>query len=281
MADLSSYFIYSASGDAVRLEAQGAADGIGCQLVDTANDAPATDIVLNVSPCTITWPISLQSGWNHISLLLNPISTLLMAGDVCHDINAQGGDVIEIDRWHNGSWEGHICDQQFNNFELILGSEYFIKSNTSSSWTIEGYQVTEPLSLTLQIGWNSISIPHTDVYNASSLCDEIISQGVTAVEIDRWHNGGWEGHICGLPFNHFPIERGTGYFVKTSSAGTVTPSLPASPPQQPRPTAPRSAEKMPVAQRMPVRDLRISNLTDSSATLSWLTDSATTGIVLP
>ena len=37
---------------------------------------------------------------------------------------------------------------------------------------------------------------------------------------------------------------------------------------------------MPVGQRMPVRDLRLSNLTDSSVTLSWLTDSATTGYVL-
>ena len=31
---------------------------------------------------------------------------------------------------------------------------------------------------------------------------------------------------------------------------------------------------------MPIRDLRISNLTDSAVTLSWLTDSTTTGYVL-
>jgi hypothetical protein len=181
----------------------------------------ALNVVVTTSPTS--WPISLQSGWNNIGLPLEPVRPLT-ASELCHDINAQGGNVTEIARWHNGGWEGHICGYPFNDFALELGSDYFIKSNTSSSWITLGYQVTEAVPLTLQIGWNSIAIPHTDGYTAQSLCDEIISQGVTAVEIDRWHNGGWDGHICGLSFNDFAIERGVGYFVKATSSGTVTPS---------------------------------------------------------
>lgn len=44
--DLSSYFTYSASGDAVELTAQGAGDGTATQTVDTANDTPAPAMVL-------------------------------------------------------------------------------------------------------------------------------------------------------------------------------------------------------------------------------------------
>jgi hypothetical protein len=131
----------------------------------------------------------------------------------------------------------------------------------------------------LQIGWNSLSLPHTDGYTAGSLCDEIISQGVTAVEIDRWYTGGWDGHICGLPFNDFDIERGRGYFVKTTSSGTVTPSELAGK-RKTLPLPPVSPDDIPTGKTLPVRDLRVSNLRDTSVTFSWLTDDATTGYVL-
>ena len=166
--------------------------------------------------------MNMQIGWNHISLPLEP-NVAYKAESLCDEINNQGGNVVEIDRWHQGGWDGHICDQPFNNFDLILGSDYFIKSTSNSTWTFQGAEVTQPVPLNLQIGWNSIGIPHTGAYTAESLCDEIIAQGVTAVEIDRWHQGGWDGHICNLPFNDFNIERGVGYFVKTTSAGTITP----------------------------------------------------------
>ena len=201
----------------------------------------------------------------------------LTAEEVCNDINARGGNALEIDRWHASGWAGHICGLPFNNFELLLGSSYFIKSGSQSTWEIEGYQVTEPLSLTLHVGWTSIGIPHTDLYSAHTLCDEIIAQGVTAVEIDRWHNGGWQGYICGLPFNHFQIERGVGYFIKSSSAGTVTPSVPQG--KRTHLMQDRAPNEVPAGPRELVRNLRVSNLRDRSVTLSWTTDSPTTGYV--
>jgi hypothetical protein len=171
--------------------------------------------------------INLNPGWNHIALPLD-LSSSMTAESACSQINSQAGNVVEIDHWYAGGWEGHICGLSFNDFEIEMATSYFIKSNATSSWSIEGSSVSEPLSLTLQMGWNSIAIPHTDAYTAESLCDEIINQGGSAVEIDRWHNGGWDGHICGLGFNDFDIERGKGYFVKSSSSSTVTPSEPAS-----------------------------------------------------
>ena len=170
--------------------------------------------------------IPLQVGWNHISLPVEPITPYTAEG-VCIEINSQGGDVAEIDRWYASGWDGHICGLPFNDFAIELGSDYFIKSSAVSTWTIEGYRVTTPVPLDLQIGWNSIGIPHTDAYTAESLCEEINDQcgDGTAIEVDRWYASGWDGHICGLPFNNFAIEIGKGYFVKASGECTVTPSL--------------------------------------------------------
>lgn len=40
------------------------------------------------------------------------------------------------------------------------------------------------------------------------------SSTFAATEMDRWQNGGWEGHLRGLPLNKFGIEESRGYFVK-------------------------------------------------------------------
>ena len=282
LGNLSNYFNYSASGDQIRVEAHGAADGHHCPTtVDTADDSPATALVLTDDPCTHFWTINLNSGWNKIALPLVPTMPY-SAESICNELTSQGGTVAEIDRWEAAGWSGHICGLPFNDFLLQLAAGYFVKANASSSSSIEAPPVTTAQSFNLQIGWNSISVPHTDGYTAETLCDDIITQGISNIdlEIDRWHNGGWQGHPCGLPFNQFPIERGQGYFIKTSSPGTVTPSLPASPPEQGRSIVSSDPNKMPVGQKMPVRDLRISNQTDSSVTFSWQSDSATTGYVL-
>ncbi|MGB0384969.1 MAG: fibronectin type III domain-containing protein [Ardenticatenaceae bacterium] len=222
--------------------------------------------------------ISLQAGWNHTSLSLEPLVGY-SAQTLCDQINEQGGDAVEIDRWHNGGWEGHVCGLPFNDFDLVLGESYFIRSNSASNWSIAGRRVTEALPLTVQTGWNSIAIPHTDSYTAESLCDDMISQGVDVVEIDRWHNSGWQGHICGVPFNNFDIERHTGYFIKSNSSGTMSPTARSF-------TAFRMTDKVNVApeavstaQAVPIHDLQRSNLRDTSLTLSWTTQQATTGYV--
>ncbi|MBC8422396.1 MAG: immune inhibitor A, partial [Chloroflexi bacterium] len=288
-ADLSSYFDYSASGDEVHLRAQGAADGVGCQMVDTADDTPADDIVLNVSPCG--WPIDLEIGWNHVSLPVEPATSYTAEG-VCDEIISQGGDVAEVDRWYASGWDGHICGLPFNDFAIELGSDYFIKSSAVITWTIEGYPVTTSVPLDLEIGWNSIGIPHTEAYTAESLCEEINDQcgeGV-AVEVDRWHASGWDGHICGLPFNNFAIEIGKGYFVKASGACAVTPSLAALSGRWRMEVGdwrmenggwrldfqhPTSNIQHPTS----ITGVKATNVRDTSFTVSWSTDVIATGWV--
>ena len=58
-------------------------------------------------------------------------------------------------------------------------------------------------------------------WTAEGLCEEINDQGGDVQEIDRFVDGGWEGHICGLPFNDFPIEPGSGYFALVDKASLL------------------------------------------------------------
>ncbi|MFZ2424181.1 MAG: fibronectin type III domain-containing protein, partial [Anaerolineae bacterium] len=277
VANLGDYFEYSASGDQVRVQALGGADGSGCQSVDTNNDTPVPSIILGVSPCSTSYTLNLATSWNHISLPIDPLVPLT-AEAACTAINSQGGHVSEIDRWYASSWSGHICGLAFNNFNLVLGSDYFVKTTAASTWSLEGWGVTTPVALTLQIGWNSIGVPHTGGFTAETLCQEIISQGVTAQEIDRWFAGGWAGHVCGLPFNDFPIAVGTGYFVKASSAGVVIPTLDL---ESPSPVLPDQPVEPPAAPTTPtvLGNLRISNVSDTAFTVSWISDQADVGYV--
>ena len=235
-----------------------------------------TTTTASITQTMLSWPISIEGTWNFISLPLVP-ATSYTANKWCEEINNQGSSVVEIDRWDQGGWEGHLCEFSFNHFPIEMGKGYFIRANAASSWNVQGYAVTSAVPLNLQAGWNSISIPHTDSYTAKSLCNDFINQGITAVEIDRWYIGGWQGHVCGLPFNNFAIQRGVGYFVKTTSAGTVTPSAPASS-RRPQEVL-LSPDEVPTGPRLPIRNLRLSNLRESSVTLSWITDEVTTGYV--
>ena len=120
------------------LSAHGGADGVGSET--TVEIGSTIQPIVLTDSCIISTSISLQAGWNKITLPLEPV-VAHRAESVCDEINQQGDRLAEIDRWHNGGWEGHICDLPFNDFALAVGSGYFIRSHLASTWTIEGYEV--------------------------------------------------------------------------------------------------------------------------------------------
>lgn len=69
----------------------------------------------------------------------------------------------------------------------------------------------------LKNGWNlvALSLDPITPMSASSLCASLAG----LLEIDRW-DGGWDGHLCAIPSNDFPIELGRGYFLKVPAART-------------------------------------------------------------
>ncbi|MBP7687683.1 MAG: DUF362 domain-containing protein [Thermoflexales bacterium] len=166
--------------------------------------------------------LNLASGWNLLSLPLNPIAPYT-AQSALADITAQGGNSTEIDRWFNSGWNAYIRGLPFNNFAVTSGAGFFFKSTQASSWPLTGYAIQQASALALSTGWNLIALPVSAPLTASSLLADINAQGGACTEIDRWWNGGWNAFIGGLPFNNFAIENGRGYFVKCAAPSTYVP----------------------------------------------------------
>jgi hypothetical protein len=113
--------------------------------------------------------------------------------------------------------------------------EYFIKLTNQKSFATEGVAAylsvekaepgssEETVHMPLQPGWNYHALPLNPniPYTTESVCREIKAQGGNIAEIYGWQ-GYWTGHPCGTPVNDFPIEMGTGYFIRSQVASTWT-----------------------------------------------------------
>lgn len=260
---LAAYFDYSSSGDTLATEVQCAPQQQAYLEIDTGNAAPGPDVVVRQLQSQDT---ALYSGWNLFSLGLQAVKTY-DAERLCVEAAERGTAPAEIVRWMAGGWDSHVCGMDTNHFPVDLGEAYFLRTGNAGIWTLYGTPVETGVPLALESGWNGVSVPHSDTYDAEGLCAEI-ERSATATEINRWYAGGWDGHICALPFNNFSIVPGDGYFVKTEDSQTVTP----------RTLAAKSVRAVPDV-AVPVSDAAISDMRDTSAVLSWISDQPATGYV--
>ncbi len=280
VSSLVRYFGYSAPGDYLQIEVRAGREGVACPAaIDAAAARPAPDVALGPpGDCAHIAQLALKRGWSFIALPLTPPAPLTAAA-FCAQVNQQGGALAEVDRWHQAGWNGHVCSASGNDFGLALGGGYFVRNNTASVWNLAGEPVTQPVSLTLSSGWNAISIPHTGAYTAASLCSEIIGQGAPAVEVVRWLDSGWSGHICGLPFGDFAIERHQGYFLRVNGSWVITPQAPVAPDELVPAAAATTPPAAIPAEAIGASNPQVANLREGSATLSWLSDQPATGFV--
>lgn len=168
----------------------------------------------------------LQAGWNLVALRATPASATT-ASTVCTALNAGTvGTAVELDRWVDGGWEGHRCGLPVNDFAVETGVGYFVRLTRPVTWVYRGAVVATPATLSLGAGWNLVgasAIAGTPSV-ASVTCTQVnATQAGTAVELDRWVDGGWEGHRCGLPVNDFTLQAGQGYFIRLMRPATWAP----------------------------------------------------------
>ncbi len=157
-------------------------------------------------------------GWNFVGV---EVDTGDNVEEVCEQIGRTGSRPHEIARWIQGGWQSHVCGLPFNRFPILGGQGYFVRATGTGWWCQLGPEIQAPLSLALFPGWNAVSLPRwSPPFAAESACIEIASQGGAVSEIARWRNGGWNGHICGIPANNFAMTSGEGYFVRMTHGST-------------------------------------------------------------
>ncbi|MBI5032504.1 MAG: peptidoglycan DD-metalloendopeptidase family protein [Chloroflexi bacterium] len=216
------------------------------------------------------------NGWNLITLPISPTITHT-ASSLAGAINAQGGGCTEVDRWHNGGWDSHAVGLPPNDFEIQQNVGYFVKCNKSNAWSYQGTPLGQGIALNLSTGWNSVGIPNAPItLTAESLTDNVNAQGGNCVEIDRWLNGGWDSHLNNVAFNNFTVETNKGYFIQCTQPsayllGSAINRL-VRPPIMSR--AQRNLLASPIISKM-----QLTNVRDTSATISWVTNQPTHGWV--
>ncbi|MBI5305488.1 MAG: fibronectin type III domain-containing protein [Chloroflexi bacterium] len=217
-----------------------------------------------------------SSGWNLVSLPISPTITHT-ASSLANAINNQGGGCTEVDRWYSSGWDSHVIGLPFNDFPIQQGMGYFLKCNKANTWSYQGTGLTQGIPLSLFTGWNLVGVPYApSAQTAESLTDGMNTQGGNCPEADRWLNGGWDSHLNNVSFNDFAIEANKGYFVKCTQPSAYVPggSAQAAPRAPLAPKAQRNLKNVPS-----ITQVQVTNLRDTSATISWVTDRAAQGWV--
>jgi hypothetical protein len=168
--------------------------------------------------------LSFSSGWNMITLTLTPVSAYT-AQSLLTAINGETSDCSEIDQWYQNNWSAHYFTlPNTNNFNITLGSGYFVRCTASRTLTLEGTAFTAGVSLSLASGWNAVGVPYPGGYTAQSLLQGINDDGGNCSEIDRWYQNAWNAHYFDIPgTNNFAMEQDEGYFVRCSQSSTFNP----------------------------------------------------------
>ncbi len=82
-------------------------------------------------------PIKVDKGWNMLGVPPCKDGSLscYTAASLVAAINAQGGGVVEVDRWVNSGWSAYQVGYTFNDFPIYVGQSYFVRSIDDSNWT--------------------------------------------------------------------------------------------------------------------------------------------------
>ena len=182
----------------------------------------ATSVVEIESFSEFTQTIELIKGYNLFSTYVAPTNSDM--GVVTKPLRDDGRLVKIQDEAGNsyeylgsfGGWSNKI-----GNVQKTEG--YRIRVNSNSSFQVTGRQITLPLDIPLQAGWNFISFPRVDQVDAMAVVQALISQNKLIKVLDEqgnsienWgKNGGWRNNIGNL-------TPGKGYKINVSSNAVLT-----------------------------------------------------------
>jgi M6 family metalloprotease-like protein len=169
---------------------------------DTINIKPVQDMTIN-----------LTSGWNLISLYLQPLDTscesvLLSLGDKC----------LSVWAYNNGasSWQKFVVNgpKALNDLnKIVFGSGYWIVMNQPGILTLKGTQPEEAISL--KAGWNLVGCNSNEFMTIKSYMSPIEDK-IDTIGTYNSQDGKWLWYKAGQPEflnNLKSIEPGKGYLI--------------------------------------------------------------------
>ena len=116
-----------------------------------------------------------------------------------------------------------------DDFNLLPGEGYFVKSLVSSNFILAGKKVDGALPIMVDAGWNLVGIYNSnkDSFTGFEVLRQAKEQGVEAKVISKWESGNYmnlvnaNGMEYGIDYKVFPEK---GYWIQNEGAkGKYTP----------------------------------------------------------
>ena len=107
---------------------------------------------------------------------------------------------------------------------LGIASVPISAARAGTSTITSGTTLTQ--SVAMSAGWNLVGLPlqPSATLTASSACASLDTSGGTgtAIEVDRWNNGGWEPHLCAISGHDFSFASPDGFAIRVTRPTTWT-----------------------------------------------------------
>ncbi|MBI2314774.1 hypothetical protein HYU93_01815, partial [Candidatus Daviesbacteria bacterium] len=191
---------------------------------------PWAGVVVSLTKAVQDKTISLQAGWNLVSLTALPGKTLTVTS-LLKDIADQGGQATTVSTLIDGAWKSFVVrdGKEFSgdDFAIEVGKSYFVKTLKPSTFKYYGQNLVAPVKVKVQSGWNALSFPKTSkAYKASLLIDDVTKQASGSGTLAWWDFGLWDTFVqkeTKQYGNDFDILPGFGYILKVEQEGEMTP----------------------------------------------------------
>lgn len=179
------------------------------------------------------------NGWNAISIPMvmdgEETSQIRTADDLLKFINYKGLEATNISAYRNGKFLVYSLrldlDGNFvsfgENFNLLPGEGYFVRSWDSGSINLIGNKIQESIPININPGWNLVGIYNQNIssYEGFELLRKMINGGVAVNILSKWESGRYENIVFvdgveyGNNFNIYPIRA---YWIQSKDDGAKT-----------------------------------------------------------
>ncbi len=162
-------------------------------------------IDMDDAACQGKYRIDFTQGWNLISL------PKIEANNIDEVAGIFNNNFDEIVTLKNGKWYFYDKSANSNLLELTESNSFWIKLNDDGFILID-LESTSPTNFQLKKGWNLIGYPSFETKYMQGLFEDVLDD----IELIYVYKGGFVSFNPKNP-NDFPIEPGTGIFVKVKS----------------------------------------------------------------
>ncbi len=185
------------------------------------NEPIAEEISVKIEKIVNFMDFYISNGWNSIAFPMYLIDSvgneITTAQQFLEYAQSKGLNISQMAKFQDGIWQIAIRrgkDQIANDFNLIPGEGYFIRSFESYEFKLKGYFYNEPVSIDLMNGWNLISInnPSKNNYSSEELIKSLNNSDAKVDIVTKWENGKYynyiekDSEVYGTPFTIYPTK---------------------------------------------------------------------------